>query len=523
MKSHSLLTSICLIFIIGSLVLFTGTTAGLTTTQVTLSAQGTIAYPQQSYSFIIYQQDSIYYAKNGNGNIVDSSADFSVVWNYTLNSGGSTLIMNGIYYPQSLISTNIVSNVTVIGESEDGCIIDFSRMLAGTSFGSTGYIPSGQYAYIVIRGTGLTIEDLTFQSSPTVVVGLGEFDSHTPSQNDVVENIQFRNCSSGGIYIYDGSGSTVDNIRGDNPYGLVYFWYGNESNIKVSNLYMEPTLATANGNGVDSTLAFLPYNGENASNIVVNNIVGNYTTYFDQGGTNFHMGAVLDFHSEAGGIGESNSRGNVTWNNLAVSNIYGYYSPAVDVQMNFTGLTNSVFENIHSSYAQGGKGIPNGVFILPRLSNANVTISNVVFKDIYVDHASGAGFNFLLSDFGTPSASVRTIVQGITLENLYLTDNNQQKGTISSSASVLYWGIDGLNIGNQGSGINIFTDLTIKNLVATDDQALPTQQYPAVFWNYGASGTTFINVQISSYMFSGNTNNVIYQVNNQGNVIITGY
>jgi len=261
MKSHASLAGICLIFLIGSLVLFTGTTVGLTTTQVTLSLQGTIVYPQQQYSYIIYQQDSIYYAKNGNGDIVDSSTDFSVVWNYTLNSGGSTLIMNGVYYPQSLITTDIVSNVTVIGESEDGCIIDMSRMSHWTSCGSTGYIPSGQYAGILIRGTCVNIESITFQNYSTVVLGLGEYDSNTPSQNDIVENIQFRNCSSGGIYFYDGSGSTVDNIRGDNPYGLVYFWYGDESNIKVSNLYMEPTLATANGNGVDSTLAFLPYNG----------------------------------------------------------------------------------------------------------------------------------------------------------------------------------------------------------------------------------------------------------------------
>ena len=63
---------------------------------------------------------------------------------------------------------------------------------------------------------------------------------------------------------------------------------------------------------------------------------------------------------------------------------------------NFTGLTNSIFQNIHSSYSQGEIGVANGIFIYPQLSNTNITINNVVFNNVYVDHAKGAGFNFLL-------------------------------------------------------------------------------------------------------------------------------
>lgn len=474
------------------------TTADLTTF-LSISSTGEIADLQQAYTNIIYQQDSVCYAKNRNGTIVKSSTDFSVVWKYTISSSESTLIMNGIYYPQSVITTDIVSNVSVIGESKSGCIIDLSRMPELVSYGSS-WIPSGQYAGIVIRGTNLNIQSLTFHNYSLPVLGLGEYDSNMPSQNNFIQNIQFRNCTGGDIYFYDGSGSTVNNIKSDSAYGAVYFWNGDQSNIKVSNIYMEPTLAMA-PYGCDSTISFLPQQG-NTSNIVIDNVVGNYTAYFDEGGTDFHMAGVVDFASYT--PDNTNSVGNVTWNNLTVSNIYGYYAPALSVAFNFTGLTNSVFENLHSSYSQGGLNIApmSGVYIEPRLFNANLTINNVLFKDIYVDHANGAGFNFLVS--GTGSPSVRAIVQGVTLENLYLTDNNQQKGTNSSSATVLYYGISGLNIGNLGAGINIFYDLTIDNLQATDEQALPTQQYPITWWNIGAAGSSFTNIQIIGGYFAGN-------------------
>ena len=121
---------------------------------------------------------------------------------------------------------------------------------------------------------------------------------------------------------------------------------------------------------------------------------------------------------------------------------------------------------------------------------------------------------------GTPSESVRTVVQGITLKNLYLIDNNQQEGTIESDNSVLFWGIVGLNIGNNGGGVNIFKGLNIENIIITDDNPVPTQQYPIMLWNYGAEGTTFTDVQISDYTFSGNINNKIYQSTNRDNVNI---
>lgn len=497
--------------------------AGKTTTQSIVSSQGTIVNAQQSHSYTIYQQSPLYYVKNENGDILASSTDFSVVWNYTLNSGGSTLIKNGIYYLHSVLGTGITSNVTVIGESEDGCIIDLSQVWSGSlSFGSLGYNPSGQYAFIIIRGTNLTIKNLTFQNCNGVVLGLGEYDTNTPAQNCNVQNLKFKNCSGGGIYFYDGSGSIVSNIKSDVPYGSVYFWAGDQKNIEISNIYNEPTLVTS-PTGVDSQVAFLPYSGKTGSNITVDNVVANYTTYFNQGGTNFHSAGAVSFDATNGGVdGIEITRGNVTWSNLYVNNVQGIYSPALSIFNNFTGLSNSVFQNIYSSNALGM--VPNGIFIPVWLSNADITISDIVFDEIHIDNAYGAGFNFLLSSLvETSSTSVRTVVQGVTLKNLYLTDNNQQRGTINSSGSVLYWGIGGLNIGNHGSGINIFDDLTIENLQATDSQAVPTQQYPVVLWNYGASGTAFTNVKISSYIFSGNTYNVIYQLNNQGNVNILGY
>ena len=41
------------------------------------------------------------------------------------------------------------------------------------------------------------------------------------------------------------------------------------------------------------------------------------------------MCGVFDFHSEAGGANEANSRGNITWNNLDVNSIYGFYAAAL--------------------------------------------------------------------------------------------------------------------------------------------------------------------------------------------------
>ncbi len=486
-----------------------------------LSSQGSIISPEQSYTNIIYEQNSVYYVKKVKDNeIIASSKDFAVVWKYTLLDGQSTFIRNGVYYLHSMITSDIIANVTIKGESVEGCIIDLSYVHNYTKSGSTGYIPSGQYAGILIRGTRINIESLTFQNYSSVVLGLGEYDSNTPSNNNTIRNIRFKNCSSGGIYLYDGSNSVIDSIEGDNPYGMVYFWYGNQSNIKVSNVYMEPSIDTAIF-GVDSVVAFLPYKGANVSNISVSNIIGNYSKYYFQGGRNLHIGGVVDFHSSAGGYLPPNSAGNQSWNNLKVNNIYGYHAPALDIAWNLTGLTNSLFENIHSSYAQGLGGVENGVFILLQLSNANITVSNVVFKNIYVDHAHGAGFNFLVSSKGTPSSSVFANVNNITLENLYLVNNNQQRSTINSSPNDIYWGVGGLNIGNHGEGIKVFSGLQIKNLVAIDNSSSPTQQYPAIIWNCGASGTKFNNVQIIDGMFRGNVNNFIGQVNNQGIVDIT--
>jgi hypothetical protein len=504
MKSQAFLASLCIILAIGFLTSLIGSASGLTMAQINLSSKGTITHPQ--YSHIIYQQDSLYYAQNGNGNVVASSKDFSIVFNYTLNNGARIFLRNGVYYPLTTFTSNIISNVTVVGESLGGCIIDFSRVKTGLD---DIYLPMGKYAAFVIRGSGVNIESLTFRNYGGAVLGLGECGTNVPSYNDIVRNIQFVNCSDSGVNFFDGSGSLIDNIRGDNPYNIVCFWNGSESNIQLSDIYMEPTLTTVGKSGhVDDTVSFNPVIGVNVSNIVVNNVVGNYTDVV--GKTNFTIGGVLDF---AGGNTLPNSWGNQSWNNLDVSNIYGYYAPAIFIGYDFVGLTNSNFQDIHSSYVQNG-GTQNGVFVKPRLSNANISISNVVFSDIFVDHAYGCGFNFLVMSNAVPSAGITAKTTGITLENLYLTNNNQA----NSSFQLNTWGNGGLGIGNQGYGKSSINGLQITNLNAIDDQQSPTQQYPIIFWNNGAAGTTFTNVQISGGTFSGNVNNVIGQVGNQGGV-----
>ncbi len=477
------------------------------TESVILSSHGSIVHENITYSNIVYCKESTYYVKDANSIVLKESTDFSDILTFTLSRGGLTLITNGTYHLKSHIMESSANNAGIVGETESGCIIDLSGLYPSISYGSTNWIPSGQYAGIVIKGGNLTIKNLTFQNYDTAVLGLGEYDSNTPSKGNLVENIHFKNCKGGGIYIYDGSDSTVENISGDNPYGLVYFWYGSQSNIQVKNLYMEPTVATANGYGVDSTLAFLPSNGEYASNISINNIIGNYTKYFAQGGNDFHIGGVVDFHSCDGGINEQNSRGNVTWTNLAVCNVYGYYAPALDIQMNFTGLTDSIFENIHSSNAQDGSGMKAGIIIFAQLSNSDITINNIIFRNIFVENAFGAGFLFLFDTIGAPHPSVHAVIQNITFENLFLLNNNQQRGTKDSSLGVLYNGISGLNIGNMGPS-NTFNNLTINNLQVIDDQTTPTQQYPITWWNYGAS--TFTNIQVNGGVFMGNAHEQPY-------------
>lgn len=121
MKSQAFLASLCFILAMGSLIPIMGSVVGSTTAQIILSSNGTIAYPQQLYSFLIEPLDNGSYAAiNGTNNQFVSSWTSTNALTVSQNvvnslaSGGSVVWMNGQYNFAGCVNVT-VSDVTLSG------------------------------------------------------------------------------------------------------------------------------------------------------------------------------------------------------------------------------------------------------------------------------------------------------------------------------------------------------------------------------------------------------------------------
>lgn len=454
--------------------------------------------PRRESSYMVYTEGSLVKALNGTTGIIDilPSTDAGVVMLTALNAGGNISVRDGTYNFSSFVLTNVLATCGIIGETMDGVIFDFAGMPTGVD-----NVPNNQYAGMVLVSSGaIHLENITFKNYSKPCVGLGQsVGAGVSAQNAIIKNLRFSNCTHYGVAIFDGQGSVVENIHGDNPFNIVSFWYGTESNIVLRDILMKPTLGSYSI-APDDAISFNPAVDVVCDNIVIENVVGDYSIYFASGGTENAIGGVIDL-AGFGGHSFKHVKVNHVIGNRACALYAGGYS--------CVGITDSEFKDIHSTYAftsgSTGAGVQRGITFPLASTSGNVVIANIIFDGIYIDHAYGTGFSFTIESVAPNTCSTN----GVTFKNLYLTDNNQCGGT------TIYLGCAGLDIGNNGSVLSTFDGVTIENAFAIDDQVSPTQQRPCVLWNYGTSGTTLTNVTVAFGEFKGNAYNVIGKTYNR--------
>ncbi len=257
LKNPIFLAVCCIILILGSLTsVMQATVSGSTITQHTLNLQGTIVQ-QQPYSYIIYQQNATYYAKNEtSGQISWSSSNCSEVINSAIatTTNGVILVKAGTY---DLGSTNGgIPSITISGKSNvilmaesgvtlqktanillyinnchnitiDGFIFNFTRHEGSTAIYVNGtntnlHITNNQFD---ISGTQVVSSDLIYPNQVTQSTNGFWFSGNTIYQADVdaldivgitnawVENNKFLNFTWAGIYMMFSAIQTVSNIH----------------------------------------------------------------------------------------------------------------------------------------------------------------------------------------------------------------------------------------------------------------------------------------------------------------------
>lgn len=426
MKNKASVASLCIILVMVSFILVMRSTAGSTTAQSILSSQGTIVYPQQRYSYIIYQQSSTYYAKNGtSGQICWSSTNCSsVLYNAQLGGGQSIFITAGTYSLSNGFLVNTPNNF-IYGAGN-------STILTSTANISIVHL---YYAW------NTTIQDLCVVGSGT---GSSQIGICIDNANyATVQNCKVLNTGADGIYSSTTNCATVtfNDIENTGACGIE-FYSGQKDNIISNHTNM-------------TQLSGIKFTGYNAavsdSNGITDNIVEQYGSSSGGNGISLYLcsdssvvgnkilngtGSVWEGH----GISVENES---NYNTLSGNNIQNISYNGIDVSTSAGNIVSS--NTVDTGQASG---------IETYLAN-NTVINSNIFENCQHD---GIRLN-IGSYFNTVEGNtiINCVQNGINSQNSSNNkiDDNTIKGFDTGNTGTF----DGVCIANSSSSNSIYTNI----------------------------------------------------------------
>jgi len=176
-----------------------------------------LAHPQQSYSYLIWEDSGTYYAKNGTtGNIDYRGANARIIIQNCIASDTSILLKSADYYIDTQLLIQNIDNFNLIGENWGSKLI---------STGNNTLIKIGDRTNSALGSTNIQIKNIYFNGTTQTVSGTNPEASEATNYFGIqiatevlgttdyitVDNCYFFNISSDSIYGWDFSTTNIKN------------------------------------------------------------------------------------------------------------------------------------------------------------------------------------------------------------------------------------------------------------------------------------------------------------------------